>query len=71
MLLHLHLEVKLQSKLHQRGSRACGTWPNVVSQKFPSGLKNCVWLNRLKISARNWKYLFSDNAILFENVMSH
>ena len=39
--------------------------------KFPSGFTNCVLLNRLKISARNWKYFDSVSAIRFDTVISH
>ena len=34
-----------------------------MSLKFPSGFTNCVLLNRLKMSARNWKYFASESAI--------
>ena len=36
-----------------RGSRALVTTPKLPLLKLPLGLLNCVWLNKLKNSARN------------------
>src|SRR5205085_4434187 len=55
----------------RRGSRAWVTWPNCEpSEVLPSGVKNCVWLKRLKNSARKSRCFVSDNGMVFRMAKS-